>query len=770
MNTEHSQIRIIFWSQAGKTRSDPRLAQPQEVFPAELSFEPEGRFYVGRVEVPESGTLLMDVHSPRPLRLWIAENLKLDEGLYWRWFERSLWATIILPSRGGEVEFLLEAGPRPGLPEFAERDCLSRNREKVLLELERMLPDRLDLHARFLPGVEGPALTLRWLRSQFQRDGVIWQHVLAKSISSFTREAPSVEYWSPAEVPEEPLLLRTNVFPGNALEITSIEERSRGWRRFAVPVSNPIDSPAPLREVGKAETRAEPVIEVARMLTLSIESDGAEIELEFPGFESLGRNAPAREFRSIHRSAFRESKPTLPKPLLPPRLSWMEKLYWYAWEMLHDLIREQRPESGLPTAYVATAGTIFPYQQFVWDSSFTAMATAYGWRSFPHLATLDLLYSRQFDGGYLHREYDTRDGIPLSYEPDFSPNPPIVSVAEWKIASLSGDKLRLAKVYPLLADWHRWLAINRRLPYGTYWTTGLASGLDNSPSLGDEYPCLTAQMAQDAEVLGKMARLLGRDDEAAAWEAEHKAIGRALNERLWNEEKQIYSTLLPGGEHNPNKIVTAFWPLWAGIVPPDRVNDLANHLKDTKSFWRHHPIPSLAADSPHYRPTGDYWLGSTWAPTNYAAIKGFVRAGRRDLAFETTVRHLKCMGEVLESTGHIWENYCPEKSERGNWSGPDYCWSSLGPIAMLFEIVLGFEPDALTGTLYWTLPDEESSGVSGLALGPATVSVECRNTGEGRRSIRVSTDQPFKLEILYGSEWQLFSCPQGNSQFALEIK
>mgnify|MGYP002063669834 CR=1 FL=1 len=105
----------------------------------------------------------------------------------------------------------------------------------------------------------------------------------------------------------------------------------------------------------------------------------------------------------------------------------------------------------------------------------------------------------------------------------------------------------------------------------------------------------------------------------------------------------------------------------AGVAPPERVAHLARHLKDPSSFWRHHPVPSLAADSPDFRPPGDYWLGSAWAPTTCAAAKGFQRAGRLDLARDLTLLHLQRMSEVLRDTGHIWENYCSEASTRGSW-------------------------------------------------------------------------------------------------------
>ena len=155
----------------------------------------------------------------------------------------------------------------------------------------------------------------------------------------------------------------------------------------------------------------------------------------------------------------------------------------------------------MPSGYVRTAEQGFEDAQFVWDSSFTLLASRYAWRAFPHLASFDGIYSRQQDGGYLHRHCDVRYNIPALFEPDFSPNPPLMAVAELETARISGDTARLAAVYPLLVAQFTWLQHNRRLPDGTYWTTGLANGLDNSPSLGMGYPCLTAQMAQFAESL-----------------------------------------------------------------------------------------------------------------------------------------------------------------------------------------------------------------------------------------------------------------------------
>jgi glycogen debranching enzyme len=315
------------------------------------------------------------------------------------------------------------------------------------------------------------------------------------------------------------------------------------------------------------------------------------------------------------------------------------------------------------------------------------------------------------------------------------------------LARQTGDLARLRTVYPILSAYHAWLRANRRLPDGTYWTTGLANGLDNAPSLGDGYPDLTAQMAHAAECLGIIADALGLPAEAEAWRSEHDAIGVVCNAHLWDEGMHFYSTSLADGKHNPNKVVTGFWPLWAGIVPAERVPLLAAQLMDPATFWRLHPVPSLAADSPSFKPGGNYWLGSVWAPTETMVAKGFQRNGRLDLARALTVKHLEAMLAVFDASGAIWENYSSEKLERGNQSGPDYSWSISGPIRLLIETLLGVEADALHRTVRWTPLTGETNGLKRLAMGDATISL-VQVHDDGGDHITVSTDRPFTLELV----------------------
>ena len=757
-------VPVTFWSMGGQSRVDTgpeqsRVKLPQENAGWLLPFSQAAHFYRGRLQIPAAGTLAMEFSSPRPLKVWFDDLLIVDENLYRYSFQREVRGAALYPCKAGELEITVEVGPRPVHLPSVDDQCPSRNRARVMEALALQFPDRLEIKARVEPEVTCPAASLRFLPTQYVEWGEVFQHILVRHADGTASEPPSIDLWSTADRPASALTLMTGT--GELLRgSASAQEQRMGLQRFYLPVGT-IDNPKPPLRTGTTDSRVEPRLEAVGDITVSVAGNGGGISLHVPVYESLGRNAPQREYDPMRWPEYGNVKGKLPKPILPEGMRHFTELYDEAWRMLFRLVRHPLKESGIAQPYIAT-GTNFTHSQFVWDTSFTSMCTAYACRAMPVDTSMNLLYGGQSDGGYIHRERDTRDGMPILYEPDFSPNPPILSVAEWAMACVTGDKERLRQVYPLLVGYHQWLEANRRLPDGTFWTTGLANGLDNSPSLGDGYPCLTAQMAHDAETLGKIAKAIGEEEEAQHWAAQYREIVTALNGTLWDESMEFYSTSLPGGGFNRNKVVTGFWPLWAGAVPPDRVESLARHLKDPESFWRHHPIPSLAADSSHFVSGGQYWLGSAWAPTNYAAIKGFDRSGRHDLAVETTVRHLQCMWEVYKGTGFIWENYGSEASENGSWSMRDYCWSALGPIALLIEVLLGIQVDALQNRVIWTPPMEQEIGITDLPVGPATVSLLQKQIGE-KWYIEVKTDHAFTMDFGKDENRMRIPCEVGHS-------
>jgi len=754
----HDGVDLISWSAPGAELHDPALATATLPSDGTLQYPVGGDHSYRRLTIAcaHAGTLCLALSCPRALRIWINDREVLDEDLPWRDPQRSVQAVLLMPVAAGPLALTIQVGTRSRHPAGIDKDCPSRHRAEVLERLEAQLPDRLALAAT-LHEATLPACALRFSPIQYRQDGTAFQQVVLTPVAGS----------DPGPASDALLTLSTDLGVGVAgagLVRAGMlgsgpapAAHAGGTGKVPAPTRVAVFVPVvhgdlpPLRAAGDAEARAEPASQIALVRTLNVSGPMGRLAVPMPVFEGHGRLAPQREYRALAWPSASDLLAAVPEPILPERYAGFLRLYRKSWEMIHDLMRPATPTSGLPNGYIGTAQKGFMDLVFLWDSCFTAMGYRYAWRTMPATATLDLLYSFQQDGGYIPRESDARTGLPLLWEPDFSPNPPMLAVAELDLARLTGDVARLRRVYPALADHHRWLQANRRLPDGTYWTTGLANGLDNSPSLGDGYPDLTAQMAHAADCLAVIAAAIGKPDEAARWRADAATTGQACNAVLWSGQLKFYATSLAGGGHNPNKVVTGFWPLWAGIVPPERVQALVEQVQDPATFGRLHPVPSLAADSPAYKTAGNYWLGSTWAPTNTAVIKGFQRAGRMDVARALTIRHLQAMLTVFDATGRLWENYCPDQEVRGNQSTQDYSWTISGPTRLLIETLLGIESDALARRIRWTPIPGETCGIRRLAFADATVTVLQTVDAAGTATITVTTDQPFTLELVDGA-------------------
>lgn len=51
-------------------------------------------------------------------------------------------------------------------------------------------------------------------------------------------------------------------------------------------------------------------------------------------------------------------------------------------------------------------------------------------------------------------------------------------------------------------------------------------------------------------------------------------------------------------------------------------------------FARKHMIPTLSADDANFNPSGGYWNGAVWAPTNYMVLRGLTKCGFDSLAYQ----------------------------------------------------------------------------------------------------------------------------------------
>ncbi len=470
------------------------------------------------------------------------------------------------------------------------------------------------------------------------------------------------------------------------------------------------------------------------------------------------------------------SRHLLPQPVLGEHPLWLRMHDW-VWELTFKNFRQPEAKSGFHSNFIDPA---FNENTFMWDSAFMTMFGCYGHRAFPAIHSLDNFYAKQHEDGYICREINTYTGQDFweRFDPDGT-GPAILAWAEWLHYLNYGDRERLKRVFPPLMAYHRWYHDFRTWPDGLYWATGLSSGMDNQSRVPDSarhhrhytWVDTNMQAALDCPCLQRIAEEVGRSEFVPELSQEFTHMCRAINERLWDEETAFYYDAAPDGRLSPVKSIGAYWGLLAEVIPPEREVRFIAHLSDERTFNRPHRIPAQAADSRGYDPSGGYWLGGVWPPTNYMVLKGLRARGYHDLAREIAWNHLQNIGQVFAETGTVWENYAPEKVAPGRPARRDFVgWGGLGPIAVLIEDVIGIQGQRHEGLIFWDLYLTEEHGVQRYPFGlEGTVNLvaDARPNPDTPPKINVETDVPFELCVRWqGKEYVKWMTP-GKQTMAL---
>jgi glycogen debranching enzyme len=268
-----------------------------------------------------------------------------------------------------------------------------------------------------------------------------------------------------------------------------------------------------------------------------------------------------------------------------------------------------------------------------------------------------------------------------------------------------------------------------------------------------------------ARNLAEIADVLGKPEESSRYGSEAHELGGRINERLWDPQAGFYFDWGKDGTRHNVWTIAAFWPMLAGIASESQVDGLAAHLEDPRKFARIHRVPTVPADQEGYDPTGGYWRGAVWAPTDMMVVRGLERCGRHDLAHAIAMNHLRNVTRVFEETGTLWENYAPDSPAPGLFNGnrvaPDFVgWTGIGPIVFLIEHGIGLHVDAPARRITWRVRSRQRIGVQGLQFGDTLVDLICEPANQaGTREIRVHAGGEFELEVRVGDEPRIFRVP-----------
>ncbi len=443
---------------------------------------------------------------------------------------------------------------------------------------------------------------------------------------------------------------------------------------------------------------------------------------------------------------------TVPQPVLPSRPD-LVKMYEKCW--LIGLAKSQHgtPENGFVDWYIDAA---FDSRIFQWDTSFSIAWAKYSQGGLPSITSQDNFYRKQHaDGaiGGVIKKKDGSDNQPTD-SPSFTHNN-LFSWAEWEYYQVTGDSSRFERVVPILKKYANWVAKHRRHKNGHYYWSGFGSGMDNSPRSKARafYPPYgwvdyDGNEALAAYYLVKMAEVIGDEKTAKEFRALHREIKEIVNRDMWSEEDRFYWDIDRDGSFMKVKTIASFWPMWGRITEEKHVEGLVRHLNDAKSFNRPHRVPTTAADEPTYVPSGGYWRGSIWAPTNHMVVLGLMANNRLKLAREIVQNHLNNMSVIFKESETVWENYSPEFAKPGAPAKSDFVgWSADGPIAQLIESYIGINVDVPQNRIVWNLLTTEEVGLRNLKFGDSTIELIA-----GERKL---LSDPVELKIKTGREFDL---------------
>lgn len=491
-----------------------------------------------------------------------------------------------------------------------------------------------------------------------------------------------------------------------------------------------------------------------------------------------------KEYTPVSLPSFEESRTLLPSPVWEDNPEWVD-LYWRAWEIAFSNLKQPPASSPLVANWIDEG--LSP-QIFQWDTHFMVMFGRYAAHIFPFVESHDNFYARQHGNGMICRILNEADGADhhwgLGTNFARTINPPLFSWAEMEYFRFTKDTVRLSQIVEPIEKYIEWIEKNRKAE-GTehmlYWSNGQASGMDNTPrDIGRPAPDGDIHSATDAmgwidmssqikmcyDNLSEICSILGQQKKATEYRNRATRLSERINHYMWDEKSGLYYDVNTESQRTSWITSATFWPMLAGISSPEQTARLVDAIRNEELFWRRLPLPSLAANQPHYDKCGRYWRGGVWAPTTYMTVKGLQKNGYEELASTIAHRNMVAMYKVYESTGTIWElysaeMYMPATDATGiHMVKPDFVgWSGLIPISMFIENIIGINADASENTVVWRSTGNGRHGIERLRFGDIVTTL----VRDGKR-IDVESNAGYRL-VLNGKEYDIV---KGKYSFEIE--
>jgi len=433
--------------------------------------------------------------------------------------------------------------------------------------------------------------------------------------------------------------------------------------------------------------------------------------------------------------SYEEAKDKLPKPFWSGHEDNI-KAYDYSWKVGFSHIKHPTKENGFVRSFIDTS---FNGNTFMGDSSSMMSFTKYASHIIDLAGTLENFYCKQHIDGFICREIREDNGKDRFHRHDpITTGPHWLAFAEWELFKYNGNKERIAKIFDPLMGYHLWLKKFRTNPDGSYWCTGLSSTMDNQPRVRpgkskrldsdhESWNDTNIMMILDDDALIGMAKVLGREDEVKELKEERDFLLKYILKNQWDKKTKFFYNSYSDGSLNDIKTIGAFWSFFIDDLKPKYVNELMKHLLNKNEFNRFDPFPSISADSRGYDPNGNYWCGGIWSCMVVMVLKGLIRQGKYDVAFDFAYRHNDAVVKSFIRDNTLWEVYAPDSLDRSIPSENEFVgWTGCSTISVLLEFVFGILPHPVQNKIEWHINLLDDFGVENYYFNGKYISLKCK--------------------------------------------
>jgi len=335
----------------------------------------------------------------------------------------------------------------------------------------------------------------------------------------------------------------------------------------------------------------------------------------------------------------------------------VEEIYWFRWWALRKQLRKDEVSGR------------FVFGEFITRPRPVSSALGH------HLMEGRWLRDQQYHDDYVLYWFRGNQGGPAERFHRYSQ---WVQHALWSRWLVTRDTAGLvALLDELVADYEKWEA-ERMRPDGLFWQNDVWDAMEESISGGRKVknvrPTISCYMFGNATALASIARLAGRGELAAAYEAKAAKLRALVQDTLWNKELVFFGSVTEALEPIAVREQIGFIPWYFQLPETGRGYEAAwRQLTDEKGFKAPFGITTAERRASSFRTRGTgtcEWDGAVWpfaTSQTLTALGQVLRSGHQDaignqdyldffLTYTRSHRYdgLPYIGEYLDETTGAW--------------------------------------------------------------------------------------------------------------------